>query len=204
MSQSEPGDNEIAQTGKPEAQTPPATLAADNDSPRPRLRRRNSSIETDLLIGGAFSPNPILQASSPIEEYREYVKSRITHSFKKASRLRLIHNILQIIILVGAALVSISLGFPHAPSWFPPLISGVVTIATVIANYYKFGERGRDLYRSAEIMQQEYNWFKSERGPYKNMDEAEAYELLRDKMDALKHEQFQLTFAFEDQKESQK
>jgi hypothetical protein len=36
------------------------------------------------------------------------------------------------------------------------------------------------------------------------MDESRAFELIQDKMDNLKHEQFMRTFAFEEQKEEQK
>jgi hypothetical protein len=105
---------------------------------------------------------------------------------------------------LGAALISISLGFPHVPSWFPPLIGGIVTIATALANYYKFGERSRDLYRSAEDMQRDYNWFKSSRGVYKNLKEAEAFELLQDRIETFRREEFLRLFAFEEQKEPAK
>jgi len=53
-------------------------------------------------------------------------------------------------------------------------------------------------------MQQEYNWFKSKRGPYKNMDDTEAFELIQDRVDQLRRDQFMRTFAFEEQKEEQK
>lgn len=141
---------------------------------------------------------------SPLQSFKEYVKSRIKYSSKKALRLRWIHNILQTIILVGAALVSISLGFPRIPSWLAPFISGIVTITTIIANYYKFGERSRDLYRSVEDIQREYNWFKLKRGSYKDLDEAKALVMFQDKIDVLKHEQFIRTFSFEKQEETQK
>jgi Protein of unknown function (DUF4231) len=113
-----------------------------------------------------------------------------------------VHNILQITILVGAALISISLGFPHTPSWFPPLIGGIVTIATALASYFKFGERSRDLYRSAEDMQRDYNWFKFHRGVYKGLSEPEAFELLQDRIEAFRREQFLRSLAFEEEKES--
>ena len=139
---------------------------------------------------------------SPVQQYKNYVKFRITHASKKASMLRLIHNTLQFTILLGAALISISLGFPSTPPWFPPLLGGIVTIATAIANYYKFGERSRDLYRSAEDMQRDYNWFKSHRGVYKNLNDDEAFYLLQDRIDTFKREEFLRSFAFEEQKES--
>ena len=144
------------------------------------------------------------QHHSPVQQYKDYIKFRITHASKKASRLRLVHNILQITILLGAALISISIGFPHSPSWFPPLIGGIVTIATALASYYKFGERSRDLYRSAEDMQRDYNWFKSKRGVYKNLNEIEAFELLQDRIEAFRREDFLRTFSFEEQKEAPK
>jgi Protein of unknown function (DUF4231) len=153
------------------------------------------------------SPPPyygVPSSQSPLQQYREYVKLRISFYSKNASKLRWIHNSLQAIILIGAALVSISIGFPDVPKWLPPLISGIVTIATVIANYYKFGDKSRDLYRSAEDTQQEYNMFKSKRGSYKNLSETDALELLQDKIDTIRREQFGRTFSFEDQKEMQK
>jgi len=145
-----------------------------------------------------------VQATTPLQQYKDYVKFRINYSSKQAARLRLLHNILQITILAGAAIVSVTVGFPEVPKWIPALVSGIVTLATAMTSYYKFGERSRDLYKSAEDMQQEYNWFKSKRGPYKNLDETQAFELLQDKVDVIKREQFQRSFAFEEQKDTQK
>jgi hypothetical protein len=148
-------------------------------------------------------PNSTLprSAQTPLQAYKEYIKFRIRYDAKKGLWLKLAHNILQTIILIGAALISISIGFPHAPSWLPSLIGGIVTIATAIANYYKFGDQSQNCYRSAVDMQQEYNWFKSNRGPYKELGDMESFELFQDRIDALKREQFLHQSAFENQQE---
>lgn len=178
------------------------------------LPRPSSPISSMRRIAGQYITDPklhlseqshtvYLNASIEIQQYKDYVKLRIQYSSTKASRQRIMHTILQIIILVGAALVSISLGFPPIPSWLPPIISGMVTIAAAIANYFKFGERSRDLYRNAEDMQQEYNRFKSKRGAYKNLNELDSIESFQDGIDTLKREQFLRSFSFEGQKETQ-
>jgi len=118
--------------------------------------------------------------------------------------MRLMHNIFQVTILVGAALVSIIIGIHTVSPTIAAVISGVVTIATALANYYKFGEKSRDLFKSTEDIQQEYNWFKSQRGPYRKISEEQALIALQDRIDAIKREQFLRSFALEEQKDERK
>jgi Protein of unknown function (DUF4231) len=153
------------------------------------------------------TPNPdymeLTDLQTKIQSYKDYIKRRMDLYAKKASKFRLAHNTALIIILVGAAIISITVSLTEIPKWIPILISGAVAITTALTNYYKLGERSRDLYRSVYDMEQEYNWFKFKRGPYKDLDSEVAFNILQDRIESLKRDQFQRTFAFEPQKEKQ-
>ncbi len=147
---------------------------------------------------------PFVSTSQTPKEYQEYVLSHIQRYDKQSSITKIIHNGLQLTIFVGAALVTIVIGIPSIPKLVPTIISGVVTLATVIANYYKFGERSRDLYRTAEALALEYNWFNTERGPYKNKKPKEALELLMNRTETIIRNQAKRSFALEKLKEDRK
>jgi Protein of unknown function (DUF4231) len=137
------------------------------------------------------------------ERYKEDVKDRIRKYTRKSSLYRAMHNILQFIIFAGAATVTIIITIAAIPKWIPALISGVVTIATAASNFYKFGERGRDFYLTAEEIQQEYNWFVTNRGQYKNPDLEKTFQvsptfgLFMDRIENLMHAHTQRSFALD-------
>ncbi|QBD76331.1 DUF4231 domain-containing protein [Ktedonosporobacter rubrisoli] len=138
---------------------------------------------------------------TPVKIYQAHVLSLVRIYEKRSSMQKLIHHILQITIFVGAALVTVIVGIPEVPKLAPALLSGVVTIATALANYYKFGEHSRDLYLTSEDLAQEYNWFGTKRGPYKEKDAEVALELFMDRTETLIRKQTKRSFALGQQKE---
>ncbi len=134
------------------------------------------------------------------EDYKNYVISHIRRYDKQSSIMRLIHNGLQLIIFVGAAVVTIVNGVQEIPRIIPTIISGIVALATVFANYYKFSERSRNLYFTAEGLALEYNWFSSGRGPYKSKASEESLELFMNRIENLMHKQAKRSFALEELK----
>lgn len=158
--------------------------------------------DQDPTRAGAMPLLPPVEAQTSADEmvaqqYKSHILSCI-HSYEKQSRnRRIIHNILQLIIFIGAAVVTIIVGIQDIPKLFPALLSGGITIATAIANYYKFGERGRDLYLTAEDLAQEYNWFATKRGIYKDKEGKEAQDLFMDRTEAIIRKQTQRSFILE-------
>jgi hypothetical protein len=139
--------------------------------------------------------------ATPPERYQEHVLSVIRSYDKQSANKKVIHHILQLTIFVGAALVTVIVGIPEVPKLLPALLSGIVTIATAIANYYKFGEHSRDLYLTSEDLAQEYNWFDTKRGQYKGKSAEAALELFMDRTETLIRKQTKHSFALEQQKE---
>jgi len=140
----------------------------------------------------------------PDEDYETYIVSSIRRYDKLASRMRIIHHALQLVILIGAALVTLVVGISVVPKVIPIVLSGVVTIATAITNYYKFGERSRELFFTSEDMALEYNRFRTKRGPYKNLDTEESLSLLMDRIEDSFYDQRQRILAVEKQSTEQK
>jgi hypothetical protein len=138
------------------------------------------------------------------QDYKEYVILHIYSYDKQSARMSILHNILQLIIFIGAAVVTILIGITDVPKIIPAIISGIVTTATVIANYYKFGERSRTLYLTAEALALEYNRFDSKRGLYKDLGTEEALALFMDRVEALMKELTERTIALEKVKENAK
>jgi hypothetical protein len=138
--------------------------------------------------------------------YKRLVLSRVQVYIKQSLHNKMIHNILQLTIFIGAALVTVTVALPEIPKLIPIFLSALVTIATAIANYYKFGERARDLFLTAEGIGQECNWFESRRGPYKGLTSEEAFSQFMDRIENLIKAQTQRSFAFviEQPKEVQK
>lgn len=107
----------------------------------------------------------------------------------------MIHNVLQLIIFIGAASVTVTVALSGVPKLIPVFLSAAVAIATAIANYYKFGEHSRNLFLTAEGLAQEYNWFDTERGVYKGLSSEEAFSLFMDRIESLIKTQTQQSFA---------
>jgi hypothetical protein len=97
-----------------------------------------------------------------------------------------------------------SLPLPEVPKFIPAIISGIVTIATTVINYYKFGERSHDLLLASRDMALEYNRFTTKRGSYREIDTEQALSLFMDRMEALLYDQTECSQALEQLEEVQK
>lgn len=137
------------------------------------------------------------------QEYPLLVLSRIRTYQRQSSRMRVIHSILQITILIGAALVTVLVSI-ETPKFIPAIFSGVITIAAALESYFKFSERSRVIYLTAENMAQEYNWFITKQGPYQEISLDKFYNLFYDRIEALIRRKTQQTFALDQMQEKQK
>jgi hypothetical protein len=79
--------------------------------------------------------------------------------------------------------VTVTLAIPDIPKLVPAFLGGIITVATAVANYYKFGERSRDLFLVAEELGLEHNRFDTMRGIYKNLSVSEAFSLFMDRVE---------------------
>ena len=86
----------------------------------------------------------------------------------------------------------------------PTIISAVVAVAALIGNQFKFGERSRNYYLAAEELQQEYNWYETDRGSYKNTSPEVAVAHFMDQTEAIMHKYNQHILSLESQSEKDK
>ncbi len=153
------------------------------------------SLELILLSGCVADLATISGSQVDMAVYKRLVLSRVQVYIEQSLRNKMIHNVLQLTIFIGAASVTVAVALPGVPKIIPIFLSAVVAIATAIANYYKFGERSRDLFLTAEGLGQEYNWFDTERGVYKGLALEEADSLFMDRIEGLIKAQTQRSFA---------
>lgn len=141
-----------------------------------------SLLDPKLFVYSACSTSLGETLRSP-ESYKAEVISRIQEYLKQSKRKKRLHNILQLTIFIGAALVTVTLAIPDIPKLVPAFLGGIITVATAVANYYKFGERSRDLFLVAEELGLEHNRFDTMRGIYKNLSVSEAFSLFMDRVE---------------------
>jgi len=150
-------------------------------------------VDLELLVVSACSAGLL---NTP-EACKADVMHRVQTYVKQSKQKKRLHNILQLIIFIGAALVTVTLAIPDIPKLVPALLGGIITVATAIANYYKFGERSRDLFLVAEELGLEHNRFNTMRGIYKNLSLDEAFPLFMDRVERIISEDTKRSFALE-------
>jgi hypothetical protein len=134
---------------------------------------------------------------APPADYPAYALALLGRYYRRSCVSRRVDNGLQITIFAGAALVTAALAVEGVPKFIPVLLSAIVALATALANFYKFAERSRALYLTAERIALEYNRFDNGRGQYKDMDEQAALHLFMDRVEGILHEDTQRRFALE-------
>jgi Protein of unknown function (DUF4231)/LysM domain len=120
--------------------------------------------------------------------YKEQVLLRMRNYDRQCSRMRVIQNVFQLIIFIGAATITVVASIPALPKILSAILGGIVTIATAISNYYKFGERSRNFFLASESLALECNKFDSRRGPYKDLEVQEALSLFMDRVEDTQQE----------------
>src|SRR2546423_1267358 len=81
------------------------------------------------------------------------------------------HNALQPTILIGTAAATVLISFSKI---IRGVVTGIVTVATAVVNYYNFGEHSQTLETIAENLALESNRFTNNRGVYANKPAEEA------------------------------
>ena len=147
------------------------------------------SLPIDFMMSELDAINIFTDEPIP-EEYKAFVASCIKERERELHIDRILYIGLQLIIIVGAAVVTIILSaIPAVPKLVPATISGIVTIATGITTLFKPNERCHILEESIGKMSLEYNHFHTGRQPYDNKPSEEAVHLFMDRTeDAMQEE----------------
>lgn len=179
-------------------QAPFSGEKGDGSSP-PRLSigdlHSHNSLLDHVSVKSACSTST-MQFIMP-ESKKAEVLARVQTYLKQSRQKKMFHNALQLTIFIGAALITVTLSIPNVPKIIPVLLASIVTVATAIANYYKFGERSRDIFLVAEELGLEHNRFDTMRGDYKNLAPEDAFVLFMDKVETIIHEDTKRCFALE-------
>jgi hypothetical protein len=86
-----------------------------------------------------------------------------------------VHHLLQLVILIGAALVPFLLVISTVPKLIPTVISAVVAVAAAISNYYKFGDTFRLNRLTFYALSQEIVLYELKSEQYKGLDPTSAF-----------------------------
>lgn len=143
-----------------------------------------SLLSSDIVFYQKRSDKDHVQQLSMARSYGSYEAYllRLMNLFDKKARKRtLVHNVLQVTIIFGAALSALLVSLSQVPKVFPAVLSGVVAVAAALANYYKFRDHAREYQLAATKVAFEFNQYTTERGPYKGKAKKEAQELLMDR-----------------------
>lgn len=183
-----------------DAQNQINTDGASSEKAMPQKKPDQHFTEGDVYyIGGddvVFVPSR--------QSYSAYVLAAIHKYDKQSLAFKAIHHTLQLTMLIGAALVPFLISIPTIPKVVPGTLSGIVAVVVAVANYYKFGQRGRDLRFYAEDMALEYNRFNTKREPYKNLEAEEAQALFMNRIERLLQDQRQRLLELEKLQAAQK
>lgn len=98
--------------------------------------------------------------------YIDQAKQQQEYHSKKAKSYKRSHQILQIIIVVGALIVPVLLTIDGMPKIVPTLVSILVAIASGFENVFKNGENWIAFRRTSEIIKREQRMFLARAGEY--------------------------------------
>ena len=114
-----------------------------------------------------------------------------------------IDTFLQFIIVGGAAAVPILLLISDIPKTIPTIVSGIVAITAALANYYKPGERSRIHRTTSEALIKEIDMWDFRIGPYKNLDENQAFDLFVERTELVLEEHTKKVFSMKPSQQAQ-
>ena len=157
--------------------------------------------EKAIEIAGLMYEDMILNFKHRIRDketkYKKVVRREISRLRRQARAIKLIQQLLQLIVIIGATSVPFILNIPNSPREISTYLSGAVAISATLLNFYKFGEHIGHSYRAAEKLELEYKLFQTERGHYKALPSGAALDLFMDKMDELRQEQYEFSHSIE-------
>jgi len=138
-----------------------------------------------------------------IDKRQKTIKKLIRKYRNRTIILNSFHQSLQIILVIGSAIVPFIVYFSDIPKTIPIIISAMVAVAAALTKYYPFGEHIINFRTAFEKTQKEYDLYESGRGPYANLGQGAALDLILDHIDAIRHEQNELSLSLEKRMQAQ-
>ncbi|MCC6614766.1 MAG: DUF4231 domain-containing protein [Anaerolineae bacterium] len=98
--------------------------------------------------------------------YMDQAREQQEYHSAKAKRYKQSHQMLQVIIVVGALVVPVLLTVEGIPKIVPTLVSILVAIATGLENVFKNGENWLSFRRTSEILKREQRMYLARAAEY--------------------------------------
>src|SRR5579884_3592589 len=132
------------------------------------------------------------ETSSPhqhTEPYLDQVLALFQRFEREAHWRRRAHSALQLFTFLAAAAATLLLGLSR--QLLPALLTGLVTIATVVTAFARFGEQAHTWEWMAEELANEYQRFQTREGFYRDRPTGETFVLFLDRVESLAGEKAQ-------------
>jgi hypothetical protein len=123
------------------------------------------------------------------EPYLEQVLALFQRFEQEASWRRRAHSALQLFLFLAAAAATMLLGLSR--QLLPALLTGLVTIVTVVTAFARFGEQAHTWEWMAEELANEYQRFQTREGFYRDRPTGETFVLFLDRVESLAGEKAQ-------------
>ena len=131
------------------------------------------------------------------EKYVKHIRINIYNYDYKVYMISILHQLLQIIVIAGAAIVPFLLTISEVSKLIPTIISAIVAVTASLLKYYKFSENINYTNQLKERLSNEITLFETRRSCYAKVDRGEALDLFMDKIDEIKEEQKKLSIFLE-------
>ncbi len=123
------------------------------------------------------------------KEYLPFLTQQKDIMCKIASKSRFKHYVLQGIIIICTAAITITLSINDVPKIIPIILSGIVLVATAFTEVFRFGEHSHELYVAAAMIDKESRLAAFNSGPYKDLDPDVTIRLLVNRVEDIIQEQ---------------
>ena len=104
-----------------------------------------------------------------VEEYLQRFQKRVNFYQVQARIYAFCHNTMQMIIAIGSGVTAFTVIYPDIPKIVPAIISSIVAISTVLTNYYKLGQISTEYQRIVDLMNDEFDYFRTRVKEYKDL-----------------------------------
>ena len=127
------------------------------------------------------------------KKYEKSVRKQITRYTRAATALKLIQQLLQLAVIIGAASVPLILSDPTSPREISTYISIGVAVSAAILKFYRFQDHIQFHETAAAEMQREYIRYTNQRDIYAPLSTGAALDCFMDKIDELRQKTHELS-----------
>lgn len=139
----------------------------------------------------------LLDFDKHLIKYHKILRRQVRKFRNRVIALNIIQQSLQLIIIIGSALVFVLIYTSNINKSIPLLISALVSVSAFISKVYHFGEKIINNKDTFEEIENEYNLYNSGRGDYSKLDQGAGLDLCLDNVDKIrrKHNELSLSLA---------